>query len=158
MDIGSIGFIAAFSAGILSFLSPCVFPLIPAYLAQLTGMSFDELTSNQDANQRRTLLKNAFAFVFGLALVFSAFGASATILGKFLLSNQDLIGRIAGFIIVLFGLHLLDVVHIPFLMREARVDLSDARRHSAGTGGSILMGAALELGGHPVSVQFWLPF
>jgi len=59
MDIGTIGFVGAFAAGVLSFLSPCVFPLLPAYLAQLTGMSFDETHNSQDQSRQRTLIKNA---------------------------------------------------------------------------------------------------
>lgn len=149
MDIGIVGFIAAFGAGVLSFVSPCVFPLIPAYLAQMTGMSFEELTGDQDARQRRTLMVNSFAFVIGLAVVFTLFGASATILGSFLLKNQSLVERIAGIIIVIFGLHMMTVIRIPWLMREARVDLSDARKKSAGPAGSALMGGAFAVGWTP---------
>ncbi|MFC1878936.1 cytochrome c biogenesis CcdA family protein [Chloroflexota bacterium] len=149
MEIGSIGYLGAFAAGVLSFLSPCVFPLITAYLAQLTGMSFNELQNIQSLDQRRTLLKNAFAFVFGLALVFTLFGASATLLGRFLARNQDLIERIAGGIIVVFGLHLAGVIQIPWLMREVRADLTEARRRSPGAVGSMLMGSAFGIGWTP---------
>ena len=107
MDIGTLGILAAFGAGVLSFLSPCVFPLIPAYLAQLTGTSFQELQEMQDNDRRRIMVRNSIAFVIGLAVVFTLFGASATFLGKFFLNNQVLVGRIAGFAIVLFGLHMM---------------------------------------------------
>jgi len=149
MDIGTIGFIGAFAAGVLSFLSPCVFPLIPAYLAQLTGMSFDELTGEQDANQRRTLMVNAVSFVIGLAVVFTVFGASATLVGGFLLDNQVLVSRIAGVIIVVFGLHMLGAIQIPWLLREARLDAADARGKAAGPAGSALMGGAFGVGWTP---------
>ncbi len=149
MDLGLVGFLGAFAAGVLSFLSPCVFPLIPAYLAQLTGMSFDELQSDHDAQQRRTLLVNALSFVAGLAVVFTIFGASATLLGRFLLSNQALIGRIAGFVIVVFGLHMLSVIQIPWLLREARMDLAETRGKAAGPVGSALMGSAFGIGWTP---------
>ena len=145
MDIGTLGILAAFGAGVLSFLSPCVFPLIPAYLAQLTGLSFQEM-QDMDSERRRSMLRNSFAFVAGLAIVFTLFGASATFLGRFFLSNQDLVGRIAGFVIVVFGLHLMGVVTIPWLMRESRMDLSQARQRSAGLSGSLLMGAAFCVG------------
>ena len=148
MDIGTLGILAAFGAGVLSFLSPCVFPLIPAYLAQLTGMSFQEM-QDMDSDRRRSMLRNSFAFVIGLAAVFTLFGASATILGRFFLSNQELVGRIAGFIIVLFGLHLMGVVTIPWLMRQSRMDLSKARQSSTGLSGSLLMGAAFGVGWTP---------
>ncbi len=73
-----------------------------------------------DNDRRRSMLKNSVAFVLGLAVVFTLFGASATFLGRFFLNNQDLVGRIAGFIIIVFGLHLMGVITIPWLMREQR--------------------------------------
>jgi cytochrome c-type biogenesis protein len=149
MDFGTIGLVGAFAAGVLSFLSPCVFPLIPAYLAQLTGMSLKELTGEQDVKQRRTLITNAFSFVLGLAIVFTLFGASATLIGGFLLDNQVIVSRIAGIIIIIFGLHLLGAIQIPWLLREARVDVADARSKAAGPTGSALMGAAFGIGWTP---------
>jgi cytochrome c-type biogenesis protein len=149
MDIGTFGILAAFGAGVLSFLSPCVFPLIPAYLAQLTGTSFQELQEMQDNDRRRIMVRHSIAFVIGLAVVFTLFGASATFLGKFFLNNQVLVGRIAGFAIVLFGLHMMGVIQIPWLLRESRVDLADARQRSTGLGGSVLMGAAFGVGWTP---------
>jgi cytochrome c-type biogenesis protein len=147
--LGTVGLLGAIAAGVLSFLSPCVFPLIPAYLAQLTGMSFEELQGSQDQGQRRTLLTNSLAFVLGLALVFTLFGASATFLGRFLVRNQQLIGRLAGLVIVVFGLHMLEVIRIPWLMREARVDLAGTRGKAAGPVGSALMGGAFGVGWTP---------
>ncbi len=149
MEFGFIGFLGAFAAGVLSFLSPCVFPLIPAYLAQLTGLSLQELQAGGDERQRRVLVINALAFVIGLAIVFVVFGASATLLGRFLTRNLTLIGRIAGFVIVVFGLHLLGVYQIPWLMREARVDLAETRGKAAGPVGSLLMGSAFGVGWTP---------
>jgi len=149
MEIGTIGFLGAFAAGVLSFLSPCVFPLIPAYLAQLTGMSFDELQHSQAADQRRALIINAFAFVIGLAVVFALLGASASLLGRFFVQYQTIIERIAGLVIVIFGLHLLGVFRIPCLMREARTDLAKARGRSAGPVGSMVMGGAFGVGWTP---------
>ena len=136
MDIGLVGFLGAFAAGVFSFVSPCVFPLIPAYLAQMTGMSFDELTGSQDQEQRRRLLVNSIAFVVGLAIVFVLLGASATLLGRFLVRNQTLVERIAGLVIIIFGLHMMSVIRIPGLMHEARVDVADARKRAAGPVGS----------------------
>jgi cytochrome c-type biogenesis protein len=149
MDIGTFGIIAAFGAGVLSFLSPCVFPLIPAYLAQLTGTSFQDLQEMEDNERRGIMVRNSVAFVIGLALVFTLFGASATFLGKFFLNNQVLVGRIAGFAIVLFGLHLMGVIQIPWLMRESRMDMADARQRSTGLTGSVFMGAAFGVGWTP---------
>ena len=149
MEIGTIGFLGAFAAGVLSFLSPCVFPLIPAYLAQLTGMSFDEIQHSQNADQRRALIVNAFAFVVGLAMVFALLGASASLLGRFFMRYQIIIERIAGLVIIIFGLHLLGVIRIPWLMQEARTDLAKARGRSAGPVGSMIMGGAFGIGWTP---------
>ena len=84
-----------------------------------------------------------------MAIVFTLFGASATFLGRFFLNNQVLVARIAGFAIVLFGLHLVGVIQIPWLMRESRMDLAEARGRSAGVSGSMLMGAAFGVGWTP---------
>ncbi|HUV26430.1 MAG TPA: cytochrome c biogenesis CcdA family protein [Anaerolineales bacterium] len=143
------GILVAFGAGVLSFLSPCVFPLIPAYLAQLTGTSFQELQEMEDNDRRRIMVRNSIAFVVGLAIVFTLFGASATFFGRFFLNNQVLVARIAGFAIVLFGLHMLGVIQIPWLNRESRMDLAEARGRSAGLSGSMLMGAAFGVGWTP---------
>ena len=149
MNIGILGMLAAFGAGVLSFLSPCVFPLIPAYLAQLTGTSFQELQAMNEKKRQRIMVRNSAAFVLGLAVVFTLFGASATFLGRFFLDNQVLVGRIAGFAIVLFGLHMMGVVQIPWLLRESRMNLAEARGRSAGLFGSMLMGAAFGIGWTP---------
>jgi cytochrome c-type biogenesis protein len=149
MDIDILGILAAFGAGVLSFLSPCVFPLIPAYLAQLSGTSFEKLQEMEYKDRRRVIVRNSIAFILGLAVVFTLFGASATFLGRFFLNSQVLITRIAGFAIVLLGLHVMGVIHIPWLMRESRMDLVEARRRSAGLPGSMLMGAAFGVGWTP---------
>jgi cytochrome c-type biogenesis protein len=149
LEFGIIGTIGAFAAGVLSFLSPCVFPLIPAYLAQLTGFSFDELQGEQSSEQRRKLMVNAVSFVAGLSIVFVFLGASATLAGRFFLNNQVLISRIAGVIIVVFGLHMLGAIHIRFLQREARADVARGRNQAAGPAGSALMGGAFGIGWTP---------
>jgi cytochrome c-type biogenesis protein len=112
-------------------------------------MSFDELQHSQDAEQRRALIINAFAFVIGLAIVFALLGASASLLGRFFVRYQTIIERIAGLVIIIFGLHLLNVIRIPWLMREARADLSEARGRSAGPLGSMIMGGAFGVGWTP---------
>ena len=149
MEIGVVRFFAAFGAGVLSFVSPCVFPLIPAYLAQMTGLSFEELTGDQDTRQRKMLLVNSISFVTGLAIVFTLLGASATLVGGVLLKNQSLLERVAGIIIIIFGLHMMTVIRIPWLMREARVDMTGAHKKAAGPAGSVLMGGAFAVGWTP---------
>ena len=109
----------AFVAGLLSFLSPCVLPLVPSYLGFLTGLSADQLEA-----RRRTGLVHAVAFVVGFSSVFVALGASASVLGVLLLRWQGWIGRIGGVLVILFGLYLLGVVQPAFLSRERRFQLA----------------------------------
>jgi cytochrome c-type biogenesis protein len=102
----SIG--GAFLAGLVSFLSPCVLPLVPGYISMLSGMGVEQL--KQGAVPRGVLLRSSLAFVFGFSIVFIAFGASASAVGQFLVRNRTLLGPVAGAIIVLFGLHLIGVL------------------------------------------------
>src|SRR5205085_5001110 len=116
----SVSFAVAFAAGLLSFLSPCVLPLVPSYLGFVTGMSLEELSGNQN---RRAVLVPALLFTAGFSLVFLIMGASATLLGQVLLRYQDWISRIGGVLIILFGLHLLGILRIGAFLRERRVHL-----------------------------------
>ena len=100
----SVGFFIAFSAGVLSFLSPCVLPLIPSYLSFITGMSLDEM-----GEQRRAAFTHALLFVGGFTLIFLALGATATALGRLLKFHQVWLERGGGALIVVFGLYLLGV-------------------------------------------------
>jgi cytochrome c-type biogenesis protein len=118
---GSISFAVAFVAGVFSFLSPCVLPLVPAYLGFITGMSLDDL---RGSTSRRAVLVPAVFFVIGFSFVFILMGASASLLGRLLFQYQDWIARIGGVLIVLFGLHLLGVLRLGILMRERRFQLS----------------------------------
>src|SRR3954454_17278606 len=103
----SLGLAIAFSAGLLSFLSPCVLPLIPSYLTFVTGVGFDYLASS-----RRAALVHALLFVLGFTLIFVALGASATLLGRLLIAYRVWITRIGGALVVLFGLYLLGVARV----------------------------------------------
>src|SRR5690606_38886626 len=118
---GSITFAAAFAAGVLSFLSPCVLPIVPGYLGFITGMSLDAL---QEERSRRAVLVPALFLVAVFALIFLLLGASATLIGQVMKVYQDWIARIGGLVIIVFGLHLLGVFRIGTLMRERRVQLS----------------------------------
>ncbi|HXJ16878.1 MAG TPA: cytochrome c biogenesis protein CcdA [Candidatus Polarisedimenticolia bacterium] len=95
---------AAFGAGLLSFLSPCVLPLVPGYISMLSGIGVEQLKEGEAAT--RSLLSSALAFVIGFSIVFVTFGASASAVGSFLVRNRSLLAPIAGALIVLFGLHL----------------------------------------------------
>jgi len=118
----SVSFAVAFFAGVLSFLSPCVLPLVPAYLGFITGMSLDDLQGNV---KRSAVLVPAVFFVAGFATIFLLLGASATFLGQMLLRYQDWISRIGGVLIIIFGLHLLGVFRFTPLMRERRFQIKD---------------------------------
>ncbi len=118
----SVSFAVAFFAGVLSFLSPCVLPLVPAYLGFITGMSLDDL---QGDVKRSAVLVPAVFFVAGFATIFLLLGASATFLGQVLLRYQDWIARIGGILIIIFGLHLLGVFRLTPLMRERRFQMKD---------------------------------
>ena len=100
-----VSILAAFVAGLISFLSPCVLPLVPGYISMLSGIGVEQL--RQGERPRGSLLTSAFAFVIGFSVVFIAFGASASAVGQFLLHNKNLLAPFAGAVIVLFGLHLI---------------------------------------------------
>ena len=111
--------VVAFAAGLLSFLSPCVLPLIPSYVGFLTGMSVEE------AERRRgTAVLHGLWFVAGFSLVFVLLGAAASALGQLLRDYQVWVGRIGGVLLILFGIYLLGVLRPAFLMREWRVQLA----------------------------------
>ena len=112
-------FALAFVAGLLSFLSPCVLPLIPSYVGFLTGLTLEELEV-----RRGTALAHALWFVAGFSLIFIALGATASALGVLFLRSQVWIGRIGGGVVILFGLYLLGVLRPALLMRERKVQLA----------------------------------
>src|SRR4029077_5042280 len=103
-----VSILAAFVAGLISFLSPCVLPLVPGYVSMLSGIGVEQLRRGEKS--RGSLLMSSFAFVVGFSVVFIAFGASASAVGQFLLQNKNLLVPFAGAIIVLFGLHLIGLL------------------------------------------------
>jgi cytochrome c-type biogenesis protein len=139
--------VAAFGAGFLSFISPCVLPLIPGYLSFVSGVSLDEMRDGTAASaSRRQVLITSLAFVLGFSLVFIALGASATAIGRFLFDRLPLLGKIAGVVIVIFGLHTMGVFRIGVLEREKRMH---AGRKPAGPFGAVLVGIAFAFGWTP---------
>ncbi|CAN5808234.1 cytochrome c biogenesis CcdA family protein [soil metagenome] len=140
---GSVSFAVAFAAGVLSFLSPCVLPIVPGYLGFITGMSLDEL---RDGAPRRAVLVPALFFVAGFTLIFLLLGASATLIGQVLRVYQDWIARIGGLVIIVFGLHLLGVLRFGPLMRERRAHL---KRSPVGYAGAAVAGVAFGAGWTP---------
>ena len=142
--------LAAFAAGVLSFISPCVLPLIPGYLSYISGLTLDEMQGTSDAApradaRRRVLLASIF-FVIGFSLVFVAFGAAATAIGQYLLERQRVLSRIAGVVVILFGLHTMGVLRIGWLYSEKRVHL---QKKPAGLFGAALVGIAFAFGWTP---------
>jgi cytochrome c-type biogenesis protein len=137
----SIGLALAFSAGLLSFLSPCVLPLIPSYLTFVTGVGFDDLT-----HARRSALVHALLFVAGFTLIFIALGASATVLGRLLLHYRLWITRFGGALVIVFGLYLLGVIRVAAFDRERRVHLANKPMGYLGT---VLVGIAFGAGWTP---------
>ena len=136
----------AAGAGFLSFVSPCVLPLLPAYLGYMTGLSAEELQSPQDTATRAHILGRSVAFVIGLSLVFATLGASASAIGQVVLRNQTIILRIAGLLVVLLGLHTLGLIRIPFLYQERRLSFGGADGSYLG---ALLLGAAFAAGWTP---------
>tara|TARA_B100000427_G_C15406097_1_gene549842 strand:- start:286 stop:993 length:708 start_codon:yes stop_codon:yes gene_type:complete len=110
-----IEFFIAFAAGLISFLSPCVLPIIPGYISFITGQSLDELTKRKKINFIPLLL-----FSLGFSFVFIMFGASASVLGKFLLNNSNYLRIVAGLIIIIFSLQLIGIINIKFLNYEKK--------------------------------------
>ena len=144
LDSGSIGFATAFAAGVISFLSPCVLPLVPGYLSYVAGTSLETLRDRQSA--RLESLGYALCFVLGFSTVFVAFGASATALGGLLLSWRYELGIVAGIVVLLFGLHMAGLLPIHLLEREARfhADIKGGR-----VVGAFLLGLAFAFGWTP---------
>lgn len=145
LSLGSLGL--ALSAGLLSCVSPCTLPLVPAYLSYISGVSADRLRAEMPGPARRQVLLNAMAFVLGLSIVFTLLGASASALGHFLQVYQDWLARIGGVLIVIFGLQMLGILRIGLLAQEARLDFT--RRPAQGYAGSVIMGAAFGVGWTP---------
>jgi cytochrome c-type biogenesis protein len=137
----ALGFVVAFMAGLLSFLSPCVLPLVPSYVGFITGMTLPEM-----AGRRRVALTHALLFVLGFSLIFVILGASATALGRALNYYQVWLQRVGGVLIILFGLLCLGVFKVGLLNQERRVHLE---RKPVGYLGSALVGMAFGAGWTP---------
>jgi cytochrome c-type biogenesis protein len=143
MDVGAF---AAFGAGLLSFLSPCVLPLVPPYLCFLAGVSIEDLTSGRQQAVSSLVLTRAVSFVLGFATVFVALGASASYLGQLVSEHLTLLSRIAGVIVLGLGLHMLGVFRLLTLSREARVHVE--RRPTTALG-AYVVGLAFAFGWSP---------
>ena len=139
----SVGLWVALTGGVVSFLSPCVLPLVPSYLSFVTGMSLEDLQGGVD---RRATFMHSLLFVLGFSIIFIALGASASFLGAFLRYYEVWIARVGGAVIIVLGLHLTGVFKIVPLLRERRVHVNDK---PAGYLGTIGVGAAFGAGWTP---------
>jgi cytochrome c-type biogenesis protein len=148
MEGQGIGLLVAFAAGLLSFLSPCVLPLIPSYVTFITGMSLDELTAEdaQRERARRAVLVHGSLFVVGFTLVFVILGASATFLGSLFAYASTWMERVGGTLLIVFGVYLLGLLRLPGASREWRVHLADK---PLGYLGTVMVGVTFGAGWTP---------
>jgi len=146
-SIGQISLFAAFMAGLLSFVSPCVLPLVPSYISYITGLSVEQLAdASERQRSRKTIVANALIFIAGFSCVFIAFGASASLIGQMLIAYQEYLRKLGGLLIIVFGLYLLGILNLGFLKTEKRFQF---RSRPAGYAGSFLIGVAFAAGWTP---------
>jgi cytochrome c-type biogenesis protein len=142
----NVNVFTAFLAGLVSFVSPCVLPLIPAYLSFLTGSSLEELKAQSDAASRARTMLHALAFVAGFTVVFMAIGLSASALGSVFVDYKDWIARIGGAVVILLGLNMIGLFKIPALMMDKRLQFRSANRSFVA---SFLVGIGFAAGWSP---------
>lgn len=157
----NVSLFGAFIAGVLSFISPCVLPLIPGYLSFISGVSLEEMrgmtpvaagggtvavNAGVSAAAKRQVIITSLFFILGFSLVFVSLGASATFLGQFLMERLKILGQIAGVLLIIFGLHTMGVFKIPFLLNEARVQ---ANTKPASMIGAVIVGISFAFGWTP---------
>ena len=146
-QVNQVSLVAAFLAGVVSFISPCVLPLVPSYVTFITGVSFDELTaSHAGPRVRRLTIIHSLAFILGFSIVFITLGATATVAGQFLRVHQETLRRAGGALIILFGIFLTGLVPIPALSRERKKQLTTK---PLGVLGSVLVGITFAAGWTP---------
>ena len=141
-----VSWILAFLAGVISFLSPCVLPLIPGYVSLVSKMSFEELTDGHTEGKVNKIFIPSLLFVMGFAFVFVTLGASASFIGTFIQDNKVLLLKISGVIIILFGLFTMDIIKIPQLYRERRLNIPHG---NMGLVGIFFLGIAFGFGWTP---------
>jgi cytochrome c-type biogenesis protein len=142
-----VSFLVALGAGFLSFLSPCVLPLIPSHISFITGLSIDSFYPKGSHNLSRSfMLLNSFFFVLGFSLIFISLGASANYLGRLLFQYQTLIRKIGALLVIFFGIHITGLINLNILQREKKIHIV---HKPAGYIGSMLVGIAFGAGWTP---------
>ncbi|ATG35417.1 MULTISPECIES: cytochrome c biogenesis CcdA family protein [Phaeobacter] len=145
IDAGLIpAMLVALTAGLVSFLSPCVLPIVPPYLAYMSGVSIGEIQGTAQA--RRKAIVAALFFIMGLSTVFLLLGFTASAFGAFVLQNQELFAQVSGVVVIVFGLHFLSVFRIPLLDREARMETDQSGGSAVG---AYILGLAFAFGWTP---------
>lgn len=150
MEVQNVSILLAFGAGILSFISPCVLPLVHSYVTFLTGVSFEELTNENQSNPKlkKIILKNSLMFILGFSIVFVAMGASLSLLGQYFSVYIGTLRKIGAVVIILLGLHIIGIMNIGILQREKRLHIfSDGKPY--GLVGSLFVGVAFGAGWTP---------
>src|SRR5713226_4618258 len=142
----TLGVLVAFSAGLFSFLSPCVLPLFPSYLSFVTGMSVDRLASDVSVSERARVMLHSLAFIAGFTVVFVSLGASFSAAGQFLLDYRDWIRIGGGVLIIVFGLYIAGVLRVGIFGRTQQLQI---RSKPAGLFGSFLVGLTFAIGWTP---------
>ena len=142
----SLGVLVAFSAGLFSFLSPCVLPLFPSYLSFITGMSVTALSSDVTGETRRRIVLHSLAFIFGFSMIFVALGASFSAAGRFLLDYRDWIRMVGGALIIVFGLYIAGLLKVGVFGRYQQIQL---RQKPAGYLGTLIVGITFAIGWTP---------
>lgn len=138
----------AFLFGFLSFVSPCVLPLVPSYISFVTGISFEELTDSNGAKElKKVILINSLMFILGFSAVFVSMGASATFAGELLRTYQDIIRKVGGVVIILLGIHIVGIINFRILQQDKRLHFF--REKPAGILGSFLIGVGFAAGWTP---------
>lgn len=142
-----VTYIGAFIAGLLSFLSPCVLPLIPSYITYITGLSFADLQAEHPSHViRQKVIFHSLCFICGFTVVFVLLGASATYIGSFLSHNATIIRKTGGVLLVILGIHVTGIMPLRFLLGEKRVSI---KHKPSGYVGSFLVGIAFAAGWTP---------
>jgi len=143
----NITYLAALFAGLISFISPCVLPLVPAYISFISGVSVEDLRQAERRQQTALrLMASSLLFIAGFTVVFVLLGATATVVGSFLLQNLGFLSKAAGVVLIIFGLHVAGLIKIPFLNYEARFQTGGKPTSAIG---AFLVGSAFAFGWTP---------
>jgi len=146
MLVETVPYPVAFLFGLLSFFSPCILPLLPAYFSFITGYSMEDLTTGNNSAIRKKVVFSTTAFVLGFSTVFIALGISATLIGSLAHNHRDIIRITGGILIILFGIHMTGIYSFPFLNYERRIHLQKKPLHAMG---AFLIGMAFAAGWSP---------